>query len=134
MVDGVSDIDVDGLIATASATLFPHHTGKYQQGHVAAALVSAKGNVYRGVCIVLGSGMGFCAEHSAVAAMVTAREYEISAIVAVGLNDEGAVYVRPPCGRCREFMHQIDKANLDCAVILGHDNVVTLRELLPHSE
>jgi len=30
-----------------------------------------------------GSGTGFCAEHSAIAAMVTAGEYQIAKIVAV---------------------------------------------------
>jgi cytidine deaminase len=103
-------------------------------GQVAAALVTIDSNVYSGVCLDLGSGVGFCAEHSAAAAMVTSREYKIAAIVAVWRDDEGRLYVLPPCGRCREFISQIDVANLDCAVILGRDNVVKLREILPYNE
>lgn len=34
-------------------------------------------NVFTGVCIHLGSGIGFCAEHAAVAAMITAGETEM---------------------------------------------------------
>ena len=98
-------------------------------GDVGAALVSQKGNVYVVVCIDVVSGIGFCAEHAAIAAMVTGGEQRIAKIVAV-LGD-GTVL--PPCGRCREFMFQIDQRNLDeTEVILGSDSVVKLRELLPH--
>ena len=36
-----------------------------------------------GVCIDVSSGIGFCAEYAAVAAMITAGESEIDTIVAV---------------------------------------------------
>ena len=39
--------------------------------------------------------------------------------------------VLPPCGRCREFIRQIDEANLDTRVVLSGDLVVPLRDLLP---
>jgi cytidine deaminase len=52
-------------------------------GDVACALLSAKGNLYVGVCIDISSGIGFCAEHSAIAAMITAGESSIARIVAV---------------------------------------------------
>jgi cytidine deaminase len=79
-------------------------------------------------------GTGFCAEHSAIAAMVTAGEYRIKRIVAVCKDDAGATYVLPPCGRCRELMRQIDPANLDADVVLAADKAVKLRELLPYHE
>ena len=71
---------------------------------VASALLTDKGTVYVGVCIDTPSGMGFCAEHSAIAQMITNEESKIVKIVAVG--SEGKVY--PPCGRCREFIYQIN--------------------------
>jgi cytidine deaminase len=98
-------------------------------GDVACALLSSGGNLYLGVCIDVGSGMGFCAEHSAIAAMITAGESSISKIVAVW----GADTVLPPCGRCREFMYAIDRTNLETTdVILGENSVVKLKDLLPH--
>ncbi len=104
-------------------------------GHVAASLVTPKGIVHSGVCIDVGSGTGFCAEHAAVSAMVTSGEYRIAKIVAVWRNDEtGALHVLPPCGRCREFMRQIDPSNLDTEVVLGRTESVRLRELLPRHE
>ena len=42
-----------------------------ETGGVAAALVTDKGNVYRGVCIDTACSLGFCAEHAAIAAMFT---------------------------------------------------------------
>ncbi len=70
--------------------------------------------------------MGFCAEHSAIAQMVTNEESRIVKIVAVG--KEGKVY--PPCGRCREFMYQINSDNLELDVLVDDNKVVKLKELL----
>ena len=98
-------------------------------GTVGCALLSASGKLFYGVCIDIGSGIGFCAEHAAVAAMITAGETRIAKIAAVC---EGAV-VLPPCGRCRELMYEIDRGNLGFTdVILGENTSVKLKELLPH--
>jgi cytidine deaminase len=93
-----------------------------------SALISDSGNIYLGVSIDVSSSMGFCSEHSAIAAMVTAGEYKIKKIVAA--IKDGTVL--PPCGRCREFMHQIHEDNLDAEVIISKNKVVKLRELLPY--
>jgi cytidine deaminase len=123
------------LIDHAAAVLKPHHTRDGRLfGDVAAALVSSGGNLYRGVCIDTGSGTGFCAEHAAIAAMVTAGEYRITKIVAVWRDEEGRLYVLPPCGRCREFIHQIDDANIDTEVVFGDGRRLRLGELLPERE
>lgn len=121
------------LIRCAEAVVYPKRVGDRLFGDVGCALLTDKGNCYFGVCIDTGSGTGFCAEHAAIAAMVTAREYRIAAIVAVWRDSDGLLYILPPCGRCREFMRQVDPANLDARVILGYGTAATLRELLPHS-
>lgn len=60
--------------------------------------------------------------------MIMAGESSISKIVAVC----GDV-VLPPCGRCREFMYQIDHTNLsNTDIILGANRTAKLKELLPH--
>lgn len=66
--------------------------------------------------------------------MVTAGEYRIATIVAVWRDGDGPLYVVPPCGRCREFIRQVDPANLDTEVILGADRTALLRDLLPAHE
>jgi cytidine deaminase len=93
---------------------------------VGAALITKAGHIYTGICIDVSCGMGFCAEHAAVAEMLKARETEIVMVVAVG---EGAIL--SPCGRCREMMVQVNRANFDTLVILSGERVMTLRELLP---
>jgi cytidine deaminase len=123
----------DDLIAAAAAVLHPHHVDGRTFGDVAAALVTEAGNVYVGVCIDTACGTGFCAEPAAIAAMVTAREYKIAKIVAVWQGNNGVQPV-PPCGRCREFIRQIDESNLDTEVILGRHRTTPLRELLPANE
>ena len=97
----MSDASNDELITSAAAVLNPHMVGDRLFGNVGCTLVTVAGNHYSGVCIDTGSGTGFCAEHAAIAAMVTAREYQIAKIVAVWRDADGALYVLPPCGRCR---------------------------------
>ena len=95
-------------------------------GGVGAAIRTIDGTVYTGVCIDLGSGLGFCAEVAAIAQMVANRQTQIDTVVAVTF--EG---ILPPCGRCRETMAQVDRRNLDCTVILSETEDATLRDLLP---
>ncbi len=118
------------MIVTAKTVLKPRQLKRSNSaGDVACALLSSKGNVYLGVCIDVNSGIGFCAEHSAIAAMITAGESAIAKIVAVCGDDT----VLPPCGRCREFMYQIDEANFaNTEVVLSETSSVKLKELLPH--
>ena len=126
-------ISNDILIDSARAVLKPHTVDERRFGDVAATLVTEAGHLYSGVCIDTGSGTGFCAEHAAIAAMVTAGEYQIAKIVAVWRDGDGALHVVPPCGRCREFIRQIDPANLDTEVVLSRTRSARLRELLPFS-
>ena len=119
------------LIRAAENVLRPHRVGDRLFGDVAAALETTSGHRYLGVCIDTGSGTGFCAEHAAIAAMVTAGEYQIARIVAVWRDEQGRLYVLPPCGRCREFIRQIDPVNLDTEVVLGLNQSALLRDLLP---
>src|SRR6478672_1950535 len=128
----MSAITNDELVKKAAGLLTARKNGDYMAGDVGSALITDKENVYLGVCIDTSSGMGFCAEHSAVAAMVTAGESRIRRIVAVWKNENGHTEVIPPCGRCREFMRQVNSDNLDAEVILAKDKVIRLRELLPY--
>lgn len=121
-------MDFDELTALAARTVHPRNLSESATaGSVACALVTDRGKVYTGVCIDTPCSMGFCAEHAAIAAMITAGESRIDKIVAV--CEDGAVVA--PCGRCREFMYQIDHGNLSARIRL-QQQTVTLEELLPH--
>ena len=99
---------------------------EFSAGGVGAAILTADGNVYSGICIDLGCGLGFCAEVAAIAEMLKNRETHIVCAVAVSGST-----ILPPCGRCRETMAQIDLRNLDARIIVAEDEDVSLRELLP---
>ena len=93
---------------------------------VGAALLTDKGNVYTGINLDLNCGVGFCAEHSAVAEMLKHRETRIEMCVAH--RDTG---ILPPCGRCRELMMQVNAENRATRIILPDHQIVTLESLLP---
>jgi cytidine deaminase len=121
----ISDED---LVSRATAVLMPRRLSPtVEVGEVGCALVTASGAVHVGVCIDATCGIGFCAEHAAIASMVTHRESRIETIVAV--DSEGNVL--PPCGRCRELICQIDPGNLETRILLPDEKVKSLRQLLP---
>ena len=122
------------LIERAASVVHDRHLGDAHMGQVGCALVTDTGHLHLGVCIDVGSGMGFCAEHAAVAAMVTAGESRVASIVAVWKDESGSIHVLPPCGRCREFLRQVDPDNVSCRVLLGPRKAVTLARLLPYHE
>lgn len=116
------------LIEQARAVLNPRQlTALADAGGVAAALITEKGNVYLGVCIDTTSSMGFCAEHNAIGNMITHGESRIMTIVAVAGNGK----ILAPCGRCREFIYQMDDGNTETRVLLSGGRSMTIRELLP---
>ena len=127
-------VNDEELVDAAVNLLNPHTIGDRVSGDVASVLVTSAGSRFGGVCIDTTSGTGFCAEHAAIAAMVTAREHRIARIVAVWRDDDGTVFVLPPCGRCREFIRQVHPDNIDTQVILSRGTSAPLRELLPRSD
>lgn len=100
----------------------PHRSA----GSVAAALRTPSGAIHTGICIDVACGIGFCAEHAAIAEMLKHRETRIETIVAV---KESAIL--PPCGRCRELMAQVNPKNAATRIVLDDDRVARLRNLLP---
>ncbi len=119
----------DELYLKAKSVLNPRKlSDDADAGGVGAAILSESGSVYTGVCIDTACSMGFCAEHAAAAAMVTAGENRVLKMVAVGWDG----HIMPPCGRCREFISQLHNDNLNAEVLVAEGVVVTLRELLPH--
>jgi len=122
-------VTIEALIEVAHKIV-----GKYQlsnadfsAGTVGAALLTTKGNIYTGINIEVACGMGFCAEHSAIAEMLKNRETQIEMIVAVNADS-----IIPPCGRCRELLFQVDNKNLNTKVYLSKEHYMTLDELLPN--
>ena len=119
----------DELYQQAKMVINPRRLSpEAEAGGVSAALLTESGKVYTGVCIDTACSMGFCAEHAAAAAMITAGENRVVKMIAV--NWDGKIL--PPCGRCREFISELHPDNLDAKVMVREGTVVSLRELLPY--
>ncbi len=121
-------VSSDELVLRAREVLDPRKLSPtVGVGDVACALVTEKGTVYVGVSIDTACSMGFCAEHNAIGTMITNGESRIVKLAAVDWNGK----VIPPCGRCREFVYQIDPRNADTIIVLSGGREMTLRDLLP---
>ena len=101
-----------------------------EAGGVAAAILSASGNVYTGVCVDTSCTLGICAERNAIFNMLTNGEQEIAKVLALmGSGRTGA-----PCGACRELMAQLmPEKYRDIEIMLDYDaeRIMTLGELTP---
>lgn len=98
-------------------------------GGVAAAILTADGNIYVGVCIDTCCSLGMCAERNAIANMITNGESEIDKVVAVMSDGR----VGSPCGACRELMMQLSPRSSDIEILTDIDNKTTVKlgELMP---
>ena len=101
-----------------------------EAGGVAAAVLSASGRIYTGVCVDTCCTLGICAERNAIFHMLTNGEQEIQKVLAVMPNGKTAA----PCGACRELMVQLmPQKYRDIEILLDfeEERVVTLGELTP---
>lgn len=122
------EMDFGVLYQLARSVVNPRKLSKEAEaGGVGAVILTISGHTYTGVCIDTACSMGFCAEHAAAAAMITAGENQIAKVVAVGSDG----HIMPPC-RCREFMSQLHDENAKAEVMVAENTVVKLRELLPY--
>lgn len=100
-------------------------------GDVAAAIESASGKIYTGICVDSACSLGICAERNAIFNMLTNGEQEIKRVIAI--HSDGKVL--PPCGSCRELMTQLmPERYSEIEIMLDYekDEVVTLGELTPN--
>lgn len=123
------------LIQQAAAQIATVQTRHGVMADVGCALESASGQYFVGVCVGVHAG-SICAERTAIATMISAtRTYQIRRIVAVWRDVDGALFVIPPCGHCRQFMIDAHPDNVyHTQVILSHDVVVPLATLMPYHD
>ena len=116
----------------AAVAAYRNAHAPYSNYPVGAAVRAASGRVYAG-CNVENAAypQGWCAETSAIAAMVSAGERRITAVLTVA----GGELVGTCCGGCRQKIREF--ADLDVPVWScdphGLRATFTLGELLPHS-
>lgn len=93
---------------------------------VGAAVRTPTGAIFAGANVENASyPQGWCAEPSAIGAMIAAGEREIAAVAVVAEQMD----VCPPCGGCRQKLAEF--AGPDTPVHLGRSTTTTMGELLP---
>lgn len=119
------------MITAAQAVRKARKISDYiEAGAVSAAVLSATGEIYTGVCIDTCSTLGICAERNAIFNMITNGEQEITRVLAIMPDGKNGA----PCGACRELMVQLmpDKYK-EIEVLMDYDSerIVALGDLTP---
>ena len=102
-----------------------------EAGSVAAAILTAEGKIFSGVCIDTCSTLGICAERNAIFNMITNGEQKIKRVLAIMPNGKTGT----PCGACRELMVQLMPNDYkEIEIMLDYENkkVITLGDITPN--
>ena len=121
----------DRLYKAAEAAQNPRRvSAMVEAGAVAAALMTAAGNIYTGVCIDTACSQGMCAERNAIAQMITCGESEIAKVAVVMPDGRQGL----PCGACCELMMQLDEHAGDIEILMNIETTETkrLKDLFPN--
>ncbi|SCX05333.1 Cytidine deaminase [Agrobacterium sp. DSM 25558] len=116
--------------AAREAMAFAH--APYSKFPVGAAIRTEDGNIYKGANIEnLSFPQGWCAEPSAISAMIMGGAKKIAEIAVIAEK----LALCPPCGGCRQKIAEF--ASADTKIYLcdeaGVQKVMTMEELLPFS-
>ncbi len=131
MSDALADSTRDALLAAARAVRARAHA-PYSRFAVGAAVLDEQGRIHTG-CNVENAAypQGWCAETSAIAAMVAAGGRRITAVAVCAVADEPVT----PCGGCRQRIREF--ADDDCPILVADEHALrarfTLGQLLPCS-
>lgn len=121
----------EAMLEAAKAVQNDRKVSDYvEAGCVAAAIRSASGRIYTGVCVDTASTLGICAERNAIFQMLTVGENRLERVAAVMPNGKCGA----PCGACRELMVQLmPDAYRDVQILMDAETgrTVTLGELTP---
>ena len=105
----------------------------YSRFHVGAAILADDGKIYSG-CNIENAAypQGWCAETSAIAAMIMSGGKAIAEMAVIGTGD----LLCTPCGGCRQKIREFAKGNVKIHMCGEDGNLkqtFTLDELLPAS-
>lgn len=121
----------EALYDAAKQVLRPRNVSNIiEAGGVAAAIESASGKIYVGVCVDSACTLGICAERNAIFNMITNGEDSLRRVIAIDCSGSAI----PPCGACRELMTQlIPEGYREIEIMLDYEagKVVTLGDLTP---
>ncbi|MBN2724199.1 MAG: cytidine deaminase [Deltaproteobacteria bacterium] len=114
--------------------LMQHAYAPYSKYNVGSTVLTARGNIYRGVNVENSSyGATICAERAAVLSAVTAEgpEMKLESVVVATHSSPAA----GPCGMCLQVLSEFGDSNLEIVMVNDKGEVIksTLEKLLPFS-
>lgn len=123
---------MNALIAAAQAARLKAYA-PYSKFHVGAALLDENGKIHAG-CNIENAAypQGWCAETSAIAAMIMAGGHAIAEMAVIGSGD----LLCTPCGGCRQRIREFARGDVRIHMCNEDGRVMqtfTLDELLPAS-
>jgi cytidine deaminase len=121
----------DELVDAARAVMRRAYA-PYSSYHVGVALRAPDGSIHVGANVENASyPQGWCAETSAIGALIAAGHTEIAEVAVIGDGDEPCV----PCGGCRQRLREFIQPGAPVHVVAagGARDTVTLEQLLPRS-
>jgi cytidine deaminase len=87
---------------------------------VGAAVRTGDGQIFAAIHFESATGFAtVCGEVAALSLMIAAGRRDVELVAAVWLDQDGVVYVLPPCGRCRELIADCNPA---ARVIVSRDD------------
>ena len=104
-------------------------------GGVAAAIQSASGKIYTGVCVDTSSSLGICAERNAIQNAISHGDRELVAIAVVGKMKDKDYFdeTLTPCGMCRQYIIDMCKDIDIICYIEGIEKVLKPSDLLAYT-
>lgn len=105
----------------------------YSDHPVGAAVLSASGKIYSGSNCEIAHYKGICGEAAAIAAMTSAGERQIAAVVVAG---PGARNLATPCGDCRQRIREFAAPDVPVYSLWKNGTlgrVTPLSDILPYS-
>jgi len=129
----MEDSTVDKLINQAVEVMANSYS-PYSNFKVGAALLTEKGNIYRGTNVEnISFGGTICAERGAAMAAIAAEGKTLFKAIAVASLSENPA---TPCAICRQFLSEFANADMDVylySATSGKKKHFTLGYLLPES-
>ena len=130
MYFGIEHIGFEHLKSEAqSVTGYRTMSGNAAAGSMACAILTDKGNIYRGICVDSCDTSGLCACRSAISAMLTAGEAVVEKMVVV--DSRGTIC--PPCEKCRQLMLDISSENAKAEIMTGENQIAVLSDLIHYN-
>lgn len=127
------ELDEVRLLLETAMAVKKNAFAPFSHFHVGAAILTEKGNVYRG-CNVENASLGgtICAERGAAMASVAGEGYSRFRTIAIASgSDEPA----PPCAICRQFLSQFTDGDVPVYLVSTRTGVVKkfdFSELMPY--